>query len=160
VAGDLIPFSPTVGLRAVELLAWSCWFLLNRAEPAHEIDRRLPVLTPARSASEHLSADLLFRFLPQVHRRARAANPRDPLTLRLEDTLRRWPLSGVLAELDDPPLVEIDFSGHPGLLLLYAERLADHPRPSWLPDGPARQYVDLVFAERKLPALVTERIPT
>ena len=24
-------------------------------------------------------------------------NPQDPLTLRLEETLRRWPLSGVLA---------------------------------------------------------------
>jgi hypothetical protein len=41
--------------------------------------------------------------------------------------------------------------GHPGLLLLYAERLAEHLRPEWVPDGPARPYVELVFTQRGLP---------
>jgi AcrR family transcriptional regulator len=162
VMGDPIPFAPAVSLRAVELLTWSCWFLLNRSEPAHEIERRLPTLAPARSAAEHLSADLIFRFLPQVHRRARAGNPTDPLTVRLGETLRRWPLSGVLADLDDPPLVPIDFD-HPGLRLLYAERLAERScsaQTVWMPEGPTFEYVELVFSERKLPLLLPERIPT
>jgi AcrR family transcriptional regulator len=157
VAGEPISFAPTVALRAAELLAWSCWFLLNRTAPAEEVEHRLAALPSPRSAADHLSADLLLRFLPQVHRRARAANPKDPLTVRLEDTLRRWPLSGVLADLDEPPLAAIDFD-HPGLRLLYAERLADRPRPAWLPEGPTYEYVELVFSERKLTMPPAERV--
>ena len=151
VAGPPIPFSPDRALQAVELLAWSCWFLLHRGEPTQAVERGLPIPPPPRSASEHLSADLAFRFLPQVHRRARAVNPQDALTLRLEEVLRRWPLSGVLADLDAPPLIDVELDGHRGLLLLYAERLADRPRPSWAPEGPVRDFVELVFAERGVP---------
>jgi hypothetical protein len=149
-AGPAIPFAPECALRAVEFLAWSCWFLLHRGEPPEAVERSLPILPPPRAAAEHLSADLLFRFLPQVHRRARAVNPQDPLALRLEETLRRWPLSGVLADIDAPPLGDVELAGHPGLLLLYAERLAGRPRPAWAAEGAVREYVELVFAERGL----------
>src|SRR5438093_406611 len=64
---------------------------------------------------------------------------------------RRWPLSGVLADIDEPPLLPVDLGGHPGLLLLYAERLARQRRPAWVADGPAREYIELVFGERNLP---------
>jgi hypothetical protein len=156
VAGPLIPFAPTCALRAMELLAWSSWFLLHRSEPDAEVDRCLPVLAAGQTASEHLSADLVLRFLPQVHRRARAVNPQDLLTIRLEETLRRWPLSGVLADLDNPPLVEISFEQHRGLLLLYAERLAERPRPAWVTSGLGQEYVELVFSERGLPVPAAE----
>jgi hypothetical protein len=159
VAGEAIDFSPTVCLRAAEFLAWSCWFLLNRGAAAAEVARRLSDLPPGRSPAEHLSADLLLRFGPQVHRRSRAANPQDPLSVRLEETLRRWPLSGVLADIDAVPLTPLEF-GHPGLHLLYAERLAGRPRPAWVPEGTGLEHVELVFSERKLPMLTPERSPT
>ncbi len=67
---------------------------------------------------------------------------RDPLTLRLKDTLRRWPLSGVLANLDEPPFSPVELAGHPGLLLLYAERLVVRHLPAWLPGATGTAYVE------------------
>jgi hypothetical protein len=61
--------------------------------------------------------------------------------------LRRWPLSGVLADIEQGPLTALDFSGHAGLLLLYAERLARHERPTWFPTGAAKEYLELVWTE-------------
>jgi hypothetical protein len=69
------------------------------------------------------------------------------LTTRLAHLLREWPLSGVLADLDEGPLTPSEFAGHPGLLLLYAERLAGSENPAWLPDKAARAYVELVWQE-------------
>jgi len=95
----------------------------------------------------HLSADLVLRFLPQVHRRARALDPADPLVMILERVLRQWPLSGVLADVLEGPVTPPDFGGHAGLLFLYAERLARHEKPAWLPTGPGREYAEVVWAE-------------
>jgi hypothetical protein len=81
-----------------------------------------------------------------VFRRARALRPTDALTGLLADVLRRWPLSGVLAEIVDAPLTSLDF-GHTGLRLLYAERLARHERPAWLPTGAALEAVELVWQQ-------------
>ena len=69
--------------------------------------------------------------------------------------LARWPLSGVLADLPGPPTAALDFGGHPGLQLLYAERLVGRERPAWVPPGgPARERAELVFRGRgrSLPA--------
>src|SRR5205085_1821946 len=84
------------------------------------------------------------RFVPGVYHRARALDPADALAAGLARLLRLWPLSGVLADLEEGPLTPPTLGGHPGLLLLYAERLADHFRPAWLPEGPAGDYFDLV----------------
>jgi hypothetical protein len=151
VAGPLLPFDADAALSAAERVWWACWFLVQRGEPPEELDRCLAPLPAPTAAAQHLSADLTLRFLPQVHRRARALAADDPLTRRLEDILRRWPLSGVLADVGEAPLTPVEFAGHPGLLLLYAERLAGNVRPSWVPGGPALEYVELIFAERDLP---------
>jgi hypothetical protein len=74
-------------------------------------------------------------------------NPQDVLTTRLGELLRSWPLSGVLASIDDPPLTPIDFGGHHGLSLLYAERLAANPRPTWVVDGLVGEFIELVAHE-------------
>jgi hypothetical protein len=103
-------------------------------------------MTPAH----HLSADLMLHYLPQVLKRARGLDPSDPLIALLEDMLRRWPLSGVLSDVADAPIGSLDFAGHPGLLLLYAERLSANDRPAWRPvqSGPGWQYYELVRDER------------
>jgi hypothetical protein len=151
IAGPSLTFSPAVALRAMQWTAWACWFLVHRGEPGRAVEDALAVFAPGNDAAEHATADVVLRLLPQVHRRARAASPRDPLTVRLEELLRRWPLSGVLADIDEPPLTPVLLGGHPGLLLLYAERLAQRPRPAWRAPGPAAEYIDLVFSERGLP---------
>jgi hypothetical protein len=145
VAGPAVDFHGDTALAAGELLARACWFLVNRAEPAAEMERCVVLPGRPATAAQHLSADLLLRFLPQVHRRARALAPDDRLTALLADVLRRWPLSGVLADVAEPPLTPPEFD-HPGLRLLYAERLAQTAKPAWLPGGAGREYVELVLA--------------
>jgi hypothetical protein len=151
VAGPPIPFDAGAALAAAERLGLACWFLVRRTEPPEELAKCLTLPQPPRSAAEHLSADLVLRSLPQVHRRARALAPDDVLTGWLARLLRQWPLTGVLSGVEEGPTTPADLDGHPGLLLLYAERLAGNLRPAWVPRGPALAYVELVFAGRRLP---------
>jgi hypothetical protein len=146
VAGPPIDFDDKTALAASELVQQACWFLVSRDQPAEQLAKRLTLPGPPRSPAQHLSADLVLRFLPQVQRRAHALDPADPLALLLATVLRQWPLTGVLADVDEGPLTGLDF-GHPGLLLLYAERLARKEKPAWVPDGPGLEYVELVWRE-------------
>ncbi|HKI37748.1 MAG TPA: hypothetical protein VKA46_38200 [Gemmataceae bacterium] len=154
VAGPPIDFDAAVALAAAEVLRQACWFLVSHDEPEALLDERLRMpAIPRPTAAQHLSADLALQYLPHVHRQAHALNPEDRLTVRLADLLLRWPLSGILSDVADAPLVPLDFDGHDGLLLLYAERLADHPKPAWMPQGRAREHVELVFGELGKPRL-------
>ncbi len=105
-----------------------------------------------------MAADLTFRFLPQLHRRAEAVGAAEPLTLQLATILRQWPLSGVLSDVTEEPLTVVEFAGHPGLLWLYAERWAQRQKPAWLPAGPVVDYAEAVWSDlgkdpRLLPGL-------
>jgi hypothetical protein len=146
VAGPPIDFDSASASAAALVLQRACWFLVDREQPAAALE----VLTlpgSPRTPAEHLSADLTLRYLPQVHRRARAHDPGDRLPALLAEVLRRWPLSGVLADLDDGPQTRPAF-GHAGLDMLYAERLARHEKPAWVPDEVGRAYLELVYRER------------
>ena len=46
---------------------------------------------------------------------------------------------------EDGPLAPPDLGGHPGLMLLYAERLARNEKPAWFPAGKPFEYVEWVF---------------
>jgi hypothetical protein len=148
VAGPPIDFDAPTALAASELLIRACWFLLSHAEPESELQRSLVMPGPPKSAAQHLSADLVFRYLPHVHRRARALAPDDLLPKLLAEVLRQWPLSGVLSDVDDAPTTGLDFDGHPGLLLLYAERLARNDKRAWVPANRGLEYVELVKSGR------------
>src|SRR5438477_435299 len=83
--------------------------------------------------------------LTAAHRRATLRDPGVTLAAELERVFRAWPLSGVLADLDAEPTTDPAFGGHPGLQLLYAERLVRTGRPGWVPKaGPAREWVERV----------------
>jgi hypothetical protein len=144
VAGPPIAFDAETALAAGELVRQACWFLVHHGEPAAELDRTLHMPGEPVTAAQHLSADLVLRFLPQIHRRARASAPADRLTTLLAVVLRQWPLSGVLADVAETPTTSLDFDGHPGLMLLYAERLARHEKPEWVPTGRSLEYVSWV----------------
>ncbi len=153
VAWPPLPFDPDAGLGAAVALARACWLLVaGEGEP--------PTLkADARTAAAHLSADVCLRFLPAVLRRARARHAEGEPAASLDRLLRTWPLSGVIADLDGELTTPPDFGGHPGLQLLYAERLVATGRPGWVPTGgPAREWAERVFAERgrPLPAPPTE----
>jgi hypothetical protein len=130
VAGEPIPFDPATSLIAGGLIRQVGWFLVNRSEPVEVMERSLVMPRAPKSASEHLSADLVFRFLPSIF---------------LKDLLKAWPLSGVLSDLVEGPESVGDLGGHPGLWMLYAERLAISEKPEWMVQGAARGHVELVF---------------
>jgi MoxR-vWA-beta-propeller ternary system domain bpX4 len=155
VAGPPVAFDPEAAVGAAVALARACWLLVSADDderPAVALDIR------ERSASAHLSADVTLRFLPAVYRRARLRDAGGALTTALDRLLRAWPLSGVLADLDGEPTAAPDF-GHPGLNMLFAERLAVTRRAGWVPlDGTAREWAERVFAGRglTLPELLKE----
>jgi hypothetical protein len=142
IAGPAIPFDARTALAAARVLCQAGWYVLQANTPVNRSDLTMPA--DPQSPSEHLSADLLLRYLPAVYRRARALRPSDELTGLLAELLRRWPLSGVLAIIEDGPLTPTDFGGHLGLQLLYAERLAAHEKPEWVPGGAALEAFELV----------------
>jgi hypothetical protein len=145
VAGPPIAFDAPMAVAAGRVLYQAGWYLLNANEPVDAGQLKMPA--DPRTAAQHLSADLLQRYLPAVHRRARALRPDDELAAALANLLRRWPLSGVLAAIEDGPLTPTDFGGHPGLWLLYAERLAAHEKAGWFPTGRAIEAVELVWQD-------------
>src|SRR4051794_14913454 len=156
VAGPPIPFDVEVACEAGELVRQACWATVSRGERVADLAARLAMSRPPGRPSDHLSADLLLRYLPRVYRRVRASSPHDPLAGLLADVLRRWPLSGVLVGFDEPPLTPPELGGHPGLLLLYAERLVAHGRPAWEPVGAGLDYLELVRQGRDRPASPAE----
>jgi hypothetical protein len=160
IAGPAIAFDAPAALAAAECVAKACWFLVSRDENADAVGRAVALPPPENLPAAHLSADVALRFLPSVYRRARAIAPDDVLTSALAKLLRLWPLSGVLADVADPPLTAPTFSGHQGLLLLYAERLASHEKAAWVTDGPVRPFVEMVFAERglRMPAPASQEV--
>jgi MoxR-vWA-beta-propeller ternary system domain bpX4 len=152
VAGPPIPFDPPTACEAAELVRQASWALVSREERVSDLKRRLRMAAEPTSPAQHLSADLLLRYVPQILKRARGLDPTDPLIEILGDLLRRWPLSGVLSDLEEGPRTPLDFGAHPGLLLLYAERLTANDRPAWRPQRPglAYDYYELVV-ERSPP---------
>lgn len=157
VAGPRIAFDAETALGAALTLAECCWQVAAR--PSEGTGPPTDFLREPTSAAAHLSADLTLRFLPAVLQRSRANAGAKPLSDRVEALLRRWPLSGVLADLAVQPAVPLHFEEHGGLQLFYAERLVTRPRAGWVPkDGPAREWVERVFHQYQKPIPVD--VPT
>jgi len=145
LAGPHLDFSREVAWQASLRLADACWRLVGAASDEPLTD----IVADGATAADHYSVDLTLRFLPSVLRRAGARSHAATLAADIERVLRLWPLSGVLADLDGEPTVAPDFAGHPGLQLLYAERLVKTGRVGWVPrGGSARDWVERIFAER------------
>ena len=151
LAGPEVAFDPVAACAAAELVRQASWAIVCHDDRVADLEKRLrmPALSAPATPSQHLSADLMLRYLPQVLRRARGLDPSDPLVDLLAKILRRWPLSGVLSDVVEGPLVPLDFGGHSGLSLLYAERLIGNDRPSWRPERPGKpwEYYELVLQE-------------
>jgi hypothetical protein len=53
-------------------------------------------------------------------------------------------LSGVLSDVEDEPTTALEFGGHKGLMLLYAERWVRNEKQAWRPQGRGWEFVELV----------------
>ncbi|HEX3313980.1 MAG TPA: hypothetical protein VHR72_03760 [Gemmataceae bacterium] len=118
-----------------------------------ESDASLRMPHPPRSPEEHLGADLALRFLPGLLQRLLARDPGDELVTAIKAVLRDWPVSGVLADISEPPTAPLDFGGHLGVRFLYAERLADRERPGWFPSADDCDGLNMVWLVLGRPAL-------
>ncbi|MHC4841501.1 MAG: hypothetical protein ACYTDT_11225 [Planctomycetota bacterium] len=127
--------------RAANVVRWASWLTLSHDEEEDELQRLLLFEGTPRSAAQHFSADMCLRFLPRVHKRLRAGKPDDPVVGILEDILRRWPLSGVLCDIADPPVALTLHSD--AAMQLYAERFMRNPKDNWKPDGKAAEFLEL-----------------
>lgn len=143
VAGPLIEFDATSALVASRLVHAACWYMVNRSEPANVLDEVICMPASPTTTASNLSADLTLRHLTVVHHRAKALYPDDRLVPLVETVLRQWPLSGVLADMDEGLSTRLDFANHSGLLL-YAERFCHHLKSAWQPEGKGLEYVELV----------------
>jgi hypothetical protein len=148
VAGPALSLQFDTALNAARILADACWACASSSEFIPS-----PVWQgEPKTAADHLSADLLFRLLPGVWKRARARDLESPLCADLEELLRGWPLSGVMADLEGEPAHPPQFHGDTGLQMLYAERLLANPRFGWLPpEGRGREWVERIFEEAGKP---------
>lgn len=152
VAGPTVEFDPGAAATAALFTARACWFAVSRDETPEQMTALLPTLPEPAAPATHLSIDLTLRYVVTVYRRVHAQNAEDALAARLAEAFRRCPLTGVLADVREAPTGELVFGGHPGLELLYAERLAANFRPGWLPlGGRVRERVELVFQQMGKP---------
>lgn len=148
LAGPPIGFDAEVALGAAEVLRRACWAVFDRSAPFEAIEPQLRMPHPPGTPEHHFAADLLFRYLPQLHRRIRAMTPDDPLADWLTGLLAEWPLSGVIGGFEPGPRRPPDLGEHRGLWELYAERYLAHEHPAWMPPAAGQPYLELARSAR------------
>lgn len=127
---------------ALVLLYRGCQALVYRELDAQDVRHALAEPCPRPPSPDVcFSADLAFRFLPDLISLARGIAENDPLVVGLRAVAARWPLSSVgvtgLPEVDGPaPFIE-----HPGLRRLYVDRIIERNDVSRLTDRRARAAV-------------------
>ena len=116
-------FSEQIGLWSANLLYRACHFVVERDANPESLQRALTVKPPQPpSAAAHYSADLTFRFLPDVVKLAKTAAEDDPLGEMLLNLARQWPLASV----GMTAVQNVDVSciaGNPCLLQAYVDRV-------------------------------------
>ena len=134
-------FSADVALWAANVLYDACHFVVHRDDDEHHLRTALSLSCPESSnAGTHYSADLIFRFLPDVIRLARVASQNDPLVGELVKLANQWPLSSVgvpgLREIDDNVILSC-----PCLARVYIDRMIDRNDLSRLANPRVRSLV-------------------
>ncbi len=145
LAGPRLECDFALSAHAGKILYELAWYFTHPAEDGRAAESRFRWEIANATIAQHVSVDLVFRYLPTLYRRVRAIHARDFLTPVIENLLRSWPLSGVLSEVAEPPLHQFDFSQHLGVAWWYAERWAKLAKPSWLPEGNLQERAELVW---------------
>ena len=149
VAGPPIAFERRVAMEASRLFMQAAIALVDHSETPEVLSSRLRMSRVPHTAADHLSADIVFRYLPHLLRRARASRPDDPLVVMLTQVLRQWPLSGVLADIDEAPSTKPEFPDHHGLLMLYSERWILRQDEAWKGGGATGEYIEWALEDVK-----------
>jgi hypothetical protein len=118
---------------ALTILYRGCQSLVYRDIDADAVRDALSQPCPAAEPSPSVcySADLAFRYLPDLLALARGVAADDPLVTGLTELARRWPLSSVGVKGLEGPDVS-SFVGDPALLQLYVDRIIERADQSRL----------------------------
>lgn len=155
------PFAWDVGRWAVMQLYLACQFVVYRHVSREQLALSLRVSCPAADdASQHYSADLVLRFLPDLYRIAHAASSEDPLCDCLLQWAAHWPMSSVGMDGVVPDESRVaELCRHPGLLRVYVDRVVARQDRSRLHCPIVRAAVQDalgLYPERLAPGLVAE----
>ncbi len=140
--GEPPPLSMDAALWAVARFYQACQFLVFREIDAAIVTQGLAIpCPPTESASAHFSVDLVFRFLPDLDKRVRAANAEDVLAASLRNLANRWPLSSVGMKDVSPTHLDEIFQ-HSSLRMHYRDRVLAREDWSRLDHEPTRVLVE------------------
>lgn len=121
--GDPPKLSLPAAMWAAEMYFRAALILAYREIDEAGIAELLSLPFPAdRDASGHYSVDLVFRLLPELHVRAKAASKSDPLLKPIEKWANEWPLSSLGMEGVVPEQID-EILQNPSLLTLYVDRI-------------------------------------
>ena len=129
LAGDAPTFDVEVATWAGQNFYRACQLLMHRNLAEEDALIGFPEFGFATGTPRsHYNVDLVFRFLPDLWKFAKALERTDPLSRRISDWCLQWPLSSVgTANLDDELAVDIGgFANDPSLAQLYVDRIIRH----------------------------------
>lgn len=140
--GEIPPLDLAASRWAAEQFYRACQFAVYRDADADKIAAMLSSPCPmAPAASRHVSVDLTFCFLPDLHRLASAASKDDPLCERLRGWAAEWPLSSVGMPNVNPADLG-DVLQHAGLRRRYVDRIIARRDRSRLNEPRVREAVE------------------
>src|SRR5262245_46379871 len=79
LAGPPLALDAATALAAARLVYHAAWYLLSHEDPATELEKQLVMPAPPATPEQHLSADVVFRYVPSLYRRSRALGVADAL---------------------------------------------------------------------------------
>lgn len=116
-------FDAAVASWAATVFYRACQAATFRELAGPDLDRWLDIpRPPAEPASCHYSADLVFRFLPDLCKLAGQVSPHDPLVTKLRGWANTWPLASVGIQGVEPDSLT-GIVDHAGMLGYYADRV-------------------------------------
>jgi hypothetical protein len=141
MAGAAPDLQPAAAEWAAAVLYRGCQALVCREMPPAEMQKMLRDPCPVEpAAGTDYTADLVFRFLPDLVALARRVSQNDPLVDELLALARAWPLSSV--GIDGVGEVEAArVLSHPGLRQLYVDRIISTGDASRVRDDTVRAAV-------------------
>jgi hypothetical protein len=142
--GEAPEFQSEVAVWAARQFYRACQYVLFRNEDNFDFQPLACETELQKLPSAHYSADLTFRFLPDVIKQVRITASEDPLLSDLLCWAHSWPLSSVGVEgvdLNQQQSALEAISRNPSLLRMYADRIIKHRDESRLSDDRIRQAV-------------------